>query len=93
MTRCEYPVNKAKFFDYESSISLVRLFCSSTMATSTGSLSRMQSIEGLDLSHLHSMPQLLAALHHSLRTISTPLSYEQLQKNENVHLIFIYLTL
>lgn len=56
----------------------------STMSTLTESFSRMQSVDGVDLAHIHSMPQLLAALHGHLRTISTPLSYDQLQKNENV---------
>jgi len=55
-------------------------------ASMPGTLSRMHSFEAMDLSHIHSIPDLLSVLHHWLRTISTPLSYEQLLKNENVHM-------
>jgi hypothetical protein len=56
------------------------------MATYPTSLtgSRMHSTDAMDLSHLHSMPQLISALHHNLRAVTSPLTYEQLQKNENV---------
>ena len=54
------------------------------MATAVGSSSFVPSLRAQDLRNLHSMPQLLAALHHNLRAISSPLSYEQLQRNENV---------
>jgi hypothetical protein len=46
--------------------------------------SRIHSTDAMDLSHLHSMPQLISALHHNLRAITSPFTYEQLQKNENV---------
>jgi hypothetical protein len=42
------------------------------------------SVDALGLAHMHSMSHLLVALQTSLRTISTPLTYEQLQKNETV---------
>jgi hypothetical protein len=44
----------------------------------------MHSFDALDLSQLCSMAPLIAGLHSNLRMITTPLSYEQLQKNENV---------
>jgi hypothetical protein len=58
-----------------------------TMTTSlagSGLLSRAESLDGMDLARVHSIPQLLAILHHCFRTITTPMSYEQLLKNENV---------
>lgn len=59
------------------------------MATPAGTLSRMHSVDEIDLSHLHSMSSLLSTLHTCLRTITAPLNYEQLQKNENVATPFI----
>ena len=57
-----------------------------TMATYPTSFltSRLHSGDGIDLTHIKSMGLLLAALHTHLRAITTPLTYEQLQKNENV---------
>ena len=46
--------------------------------------SRVHSTDAIDLAHVKSMASLLAALHTNLRAITTPLTYEQLQKNENV---------
>lgn len=46
--------------------------------------SHLHSGDGVDLAHIKAMGPLLAALHTHLRAITTPLTYEQLQKNENV---------
>jgi hypothetical protein len=57
------------------------------MATSlsgSGILNRAESLDDMDLARIHSIPQLLSVLHHCFRTITTPMSYEQLLKNENV---------
>jgi hypothetical protein len=49
--------------------------------------------ETLDLSKTTSMPQLLVVLHAKLLSITIPLTFEQLQKNENVCLLLISFSL
>ncbi len=62
----------------------------STMATYPSSFltSHLHSGDGVDLAHIKTMGPLLAALHTHFRAITTPLTYEQLQKNENVCSIY-----
>jgi len=43
--------------------------------------------DSVDLSRLASLSPLLLVLHNKLQAITTPLTYEQLQKNENVVLL------
>jgi len=52
---------------------------------STPDVARLHSSpESMDLAKLNSMSQLLLAVNAKLKSITMPLTFEQLQKNENV---------